>query len=73
MVDMMKVLREQLTANARETKSMLRISDETFYAAVARGEIPTTGIGHGIRVPTAFLRQRLGLEPSASPQVTEAA
>lgn len=37
--------------------------------AIRRGEVPTTGVGkRAIMIPTAFIRQRLGLEPGAAPQ-----
>jgi hypothetical protein len=48
-----------------EAGEMLQLSRNATYDAAKRGEIKTLGIGRVKRVPTAWLRQKLGLAPSA--------
>ena len=44
----------------------LGLSRNSTYEAVKRGDIPSLRIGCAIRVPTAALRQMLGLEPKSA-------
>ena len=49
-----------------QTGKILRLGRGATYAAAARGEIETVDFGRLKRVPTAWLRRRLGLEPDAA-------
>jgi hypothetical protein len=44
------------------TGRALNLGRSATYDAIARGEIPTIAIGRKRPVPTAWLRQKLGLE-----------
>jgi hypothetical protein len=46
-----------------EAGEMLQLSRNATYEAAKRGEIKTLCIGRLKRVPTAWLRQKLGLAP----------
>ena len=45
-----------------ETGSILGLCRNTTYEAAARGDIKTVRFGRLKRVPTAWLRQKLGLD-----------
>jgi hypothetical protein len=47
-------------------KTILGLSRGATYAAAARGEIKTIRLGRLKRVPTAWLRQKLGLDEPAA-------
>jgi len=64
-------LRKLLTENAvlplwPDSGTILRLSRNATYAAAARGDIKTIQLGRLKRVPSAWLRAKLGLdEPGA--------
>jgi hypothetical protein len=47
-------------------KTILGLSRGATYAAAERGEIKTIQLGRLKRVPTAWLRQKLGLDEAAA-------
>jgi excisionase family DNA binding protein len=57
--------RERPTLTVTEAAAMLGIGRQTYYEAVARGEVPAIRIGRRIVVPTAALRAFLEMEPKA--------
>jgi hypothetical protein len=68
----MDKVRELLDGNAvlplwpHTGKTILGLSRGATYAAAARGEIKTIRLGRLKRVPTAWLRQKLGLDEPAA-------
>lgn len=52
---------DQPTMTIEEVLPILGISRAAAYRAAAAGDIPTLRIGRSIRVPTAALRQLLGM------------
>jgi hypothetical protein len=68
----MNKVRELLDGNAvlplwpHTGKTILGLSRGATYAAAARGEIKTIQLGRLKRVPTAWLRQKLGLDEPAA-------
>jgi hypothetical protein len=63
-------VREMLDTNAvvplwPQCGKALNLSRWSAYEAAKRGDIQTIQIGRLKRVPTPWLRQKLGLEPSA--------
>jgi hypothetical protein len=66
MSELEKKLRENLTVKLwPDTGEALGISRGATYDAAKRGEIATIDIGRIKRVSSAWLRQKLGLTPSA--------
>ncbi|MCJ2116555.1 helix-turn-helix domain-containing protein [Methylobacterium sp. J-001] len=66
--DIMRVLTEP-TVDVELAGRVLGISRKTAYRARETGEIPSIKIGRQYRVPTAKLREMLGLPPhSLTPQ-----
>ena len=49
-----------------DTGEALDLRRNATYAAAARGEIETINFGRLKKVPTAWLRRKLGLEPTAA-------
>ena len=49
-----------------DTGEILGLKRNATYTAAQRGEIETLRFGHLRRVPTAWLRKKLRLEPAAS-------
>lgn len=47
-----------------DTGSMMGLSRNSTYAAAGRGEIKTIRIGRLLKVPTAWLRRKLELDPA---------
>jgi hypothetical protein len=61
-----KKLRDNLTLPLYpDTAEILHLGRNSAYSAAARGEIETLQFGRLLRVPTAWLRRKLGLEPAA--------
>jgi excisionase family DNA binding protein len=54
------------TCEVKEAQEILDLSKNSMYAAVRKGEIESIRVGGRIRIITAPLRRRLGLEGSAS-------
>ena len=48
-----------------EARKVLRIGKNAIYSAIKSGEIPSVRIGDSLRVPTAWMRQQLGLHETA--------
>jgi excisionase family DNA binding protein len=59
-------LREQLAVRLDEAARALGIGPQAARAAIRRGELESTGVGRNIRIPTAPLRRRLGLDKEAA-------
>jgi excisionase family DNA binding protein len=53
---------ETPTVSVREAGALLGLSERSAYRAVERGEIPSLRVGRRLMVPTARLRQLLGLD-----------
>ncbi|MDF5751095.1 helix-turn-helix domain-containing protein [Spongiactinospora sp. TRM90649] len=51
------------TLSVPEAGTYLGLSKSSSYDAAKRGEIPTIPFGRLLRVPTATLRQMLGIDP----------
>ena len=67
----MDQIQRLLTENAvlplwPETGKILNLSRGAIYAAAERGDVKTIQLGRLKRVPTAWLRQKLGLEGPAA-------
>jgi excisionase family DNA binding protein len=62
---------EQPTMTVEETAEHLGLGRSKAYDACHRGEIPTLKFGRTIRVPTARLRQMLGIDPEPEPDSPE--
>jgi hypothetical protein len=63
----MDEIRKLLTENAvlplwPQTGKILNLSRGATYAAAERGDVKTIQLGRLKRVPTAWLRQKLGLD-----------
>jgi hypothetical protein len=56
-----------------ETAVVLDVSRHTAYAGVGTGEIDSIKILRSIKVPTAWLRETLGVESAFRPALNEAA
>ena len=48
-----------------DAAKVLNLKRDSAYAAAAAGQIKTLRFGRLLRVPTAWLRQKLDLEPAA--------
>jgi len=64
-------LRKLLTENAvlplwPDSGTILRLSRNATYAAAARGDIKTIQLGRLKRVPSAWLRAKLGLDETGA-------
>ena len=64
-------LRKLLTENAvlplwPDSGTILRLSRNATYAAAARGDIKTIQLGRLKRVPSAWLKAKLGLDEGAT-------
>ena len=55
---------DQPTCSVEELGRVFRLSKNPAYEAVKRGDFPSIRVGGRIRVPTAPLRQMLGLASS---------
>jgi hypothetical protein len=64
MTDQERQLNEKLVVRLwPEAGEMLQLSRNAAYEAAKRGDIKTVNVGKLKRVPTAWLRQKLGLAP----------
>ena len=62
MKDLMKELNETAVMNLwPEVGTLLNMKRSATYGAVQRGEIKTVKFGHFKRVPTAWLKRKLGM------------
>lgn len=59
------MLSEATTTVEKAGRLCYGLCRNTSYAAAAKGEIPTIRIGRLLKVPTAALRAKLGLEVAA--------
>jgi hypothetical protein len=65
MKDLMKALNENAVMNLwPEVGTLLGMKLGATYAAAKRGEIQTVKFGHFKRVPTAWLKRKLGMTES---------
>jgi hypothetical protein len=66
MSELEKKLRENVVLPLwPDTGQALHLGQNSTYSAAERGEIETIPFGRLRRVPTAWLRKKLGLEPGA--------
>ena len=67
MQDIQKLLNENavLPLWPETGKTILGMSRGGTYAAAERGDIKTIRFGRLLKVPTAWLRAKLGIEPTA--------
>ena len=66
MDEMRKLLNENVTLPLwPETGTVLGLRRNSTYAAAKSGDIKTLRFGRLLKVPTAWLRQQLGIEPQA--------
>lgn len=63
----MEQLRREVTVEGQVAGRLLNLSRNTTYKALRNGEIPSVRIGAQYRVPTAKLREMLGLTAPAHP------
>jgi hypothetical protein len=67
MKDLMKQLNENAVMNLwPEVGTLLNMKRAATYGAAKRGEIKTVKFGHFKRVPTAWLKRKLGIEDDAA-------
>ena len=67
MNDIERALRENLVVPLWPTAGKaLGLKRGATYGAAERGDIPTTDVGHLKRVPSRWLRRKLGLDEVAS-------
>ena len=57
-----KEILDQPTCSVEELGKVLRLSKNPAYEAVKRGDFPSIRVGGRIRIPTAPLRQMLGID-----------
>ncbi len=62
---------ERPTLTVEETASILQISRSTVYDALRSGEVPCLRVGRRVLVPTARLRDLLGLRNEPAIAATE--
>ncbi|MFJ8043847.1 helix-turn-helix domain-containing protein [Kitasatospora sp. NPDC096147] len=65
--------RVQPTMTVPEAGRFLRLQKAASYNAAKRGEIPTITVGRRLLVPTARLRELLGMDPTAEGSVDASA
>ncbi len=51
----------QTTVSVKEYAAIMRTSENTAYASVRAGQVPSIEVGRSIKIPTAALRQMLHL------------
>ena len=56
-----KALMEDLTVTVEDAAKLMAISRNSAYAAVRDGSLPSIRVGRAIRLPTAKLREMLGI------------
>jgi len=61
-----KLLSDNAVLPLETAGKILRLSRGTLYEAARSGEIKTIRIGRLYKVPTAWLRQKLGLDEPAA-------
>jgi hypothetical protein len=67
MSDDLKVLNEKAVLRLwPETGKILRLTKGATYRAAMSGEIETVRFGRLMRVPTAWIKRKLGLEDAAA-------
>jgi hypothetical protein len=66
MEDFAKLLNENATLPLERAGQILGLKRGATYAAARAGEIRTTRFGRLLKVPTAWLKQRLGLDEPAA-------
>ena len=57
---------DEPTMTPRRVAQCLGVTDVTVREAIKRGDLPSIRVGHRYLVPTAPLRQVLGLDPPTS-------
>jgi hypothetical protein len=66
MEDFAKLLNENATLPLERAGQILGLKRGATYAAARAGEIRTIRFGRLLKVPTAWLKQRLGLDEPAA-------
>jgi len=64
--DVRKEISTRLTVAVPTAGRAFGIGRNASYDAARRGDFPTIRIGSAIRVPTAWIRRKLGLETEAA-------
>lgn len=65
--NLMKQLNEEAVMRLwPEVGTLLKMQRAATYGAASRGEIKTVKFGHFKRVPTAWLKRKLGIEDTAA-------
>jgi hypothetical protein len=59
----LRLLWHEFAVSPEVAAAALNVSRNSGYAAIHKGDIPATRVGNRLMVPTAYLRQRLYLEP----------
>jgi excisionase family DNA binding protein len=54
---------EKPTCTVEEFSRIFGLSKNPAYEAIRRGDVPSIRLGGSIRIPTAHIRAKLGLEP----------
>jgi hypothetical protein len=54
------------TCSPQELRRVLRSGRNSTYNAIAAGEIPSFRVGNNIKIPTSWLREKLGLTQEAA-------
>jgi len=49
------------TCSPQELRRILRTGRNSTYNAIASGEIPSFRVGKNIKIPTSWLREKLGI------------
>jgi hypothetical protein len=53
------------TCSPNELRRILRSGRNSTYNAIAAGEIPSFRVGNNIKIPTSWLREKLGILDAA--------
>jgi hypothetical protein len=62
--NLQQLLRDELTVSIPDAGRILGFGRDTSFAAARAGKIKTIRLGNKMRVPTAWLRRQLELEPT---------
>jgi hypothetical protein len=63
MSDELKAVLSRPTCSVEDFGKIFGLSRNSAYDAVKRGDVPSIRLGRLLRIPTAALKAKLGLEP----------